>query len=282
MKLPALLFAFASVLWGQAQTRRDLWIGHRMGPDRLLILMVNGDAAAGPSGAESSPDLADSVGAIGAPREISVAVFRAAATTPVTPPRAGDRFTVLLGDGQSAEAVAEGLVAVNTCSEVWMGARVRITRGLEAYRASLAKQFLVSSKPAQAEPGRITAAVLSAAQRGAMERDLTRRMLAELPRVEQESATSDDDKPKWRARGQKLRSGNFRFDLDASGFHFAREDRWFVRARWTVDGAPAFLLWAIVRPGAVPVVEQVDVTASRFLRTSEWGDTDSLSLDLVM
>jgi hypothetical protein len=280
MRLAALLLAFPSALWGQTQTRQDLWVGHRLGSDRLLILMVSGQAASAPPGPEPGTDLADSVGAIGAPREIPAAAFRAVAST-VPPPRAGDRYTILLGDGQSAEAVVEALVAVDTCSDVWMGARARITRGLDAYRASPAKQFLVSTKPVQVEAAQVTTTALSTAQRAAIERDLTRRMLAELPRVERESATSVDQKPKWRARGEKLRAGKARFEIEASGFRFAREDRWFVRARWTVDEAPAFLLWAIVRPGTLPVVEQVDVTASRWLRTSEWGDTDTLSYELI-
>ena len=83
-------------------------MAHRMGGDRLLILMATGDVP-GTAGAEPRAELADSVGAIGAPREISAAGFRSAGSQVL--PRVGDRHTVLLGDGRSAEAAAEALIA---------------------------------------------------------------------------------------------------------------------------------------------------------------------------
>ncbi len=107
-------------------------------------------------------------------------------------------------------------------------------------------------------------------------------MLSLLPEVEKEASETNAKRPGlWRSRGAALRACKGKLFAEVLPFDAAGEKRWYVRAKWTLDDVPAFLMSAIVRPGRQPVIEYSDPPAARFMRYPEFGDHDSISLESV-
>lgn len=123
-----------------------------------------------------------------------------------------------------------------------------------------------------------------------IERILNARMQAELAAVRTQSAPeyerysaetwnkSLESVPggwakQWKEFDEKLSVGEGKLDYDAQGFLLTPDSvpRVFVRARWTIEQKPAFLLSLWLRAGPELTVEAVDASWSRTMRMREFS-----------
>lgn len=115
--------------------------------------------------------------------------------------------------------------------------------------------------------------------RSQIERILNARMQSELPAVHTESAPiyerqGDIDETweawanQWNQLDEELRLGNGKLDYDSQAFLLTPDGlpRLFVRAQWTINQKPAFLLALWLRAGPSLTVEAVDAQWARTMR----------------
>ena len=117
-----------------------------------------------------------------------------------------------------------------------------------------------------------------------IERTLNARMQAELPAVHTESAaeyeragnideTGEAWAKQWEQFDETLSLGKGKLDYDSQAFLLTRDGvpRVFVRARWTINQRPAFLLALWLRAGPALTVEAVDAHWARAMRKREFS-----------
>lgn len=122
-----------------------------------------------------------------------------------------------------------------------------------------------------------------------IERILNARMQVELPAVHTESAPEyervgniDETWEAWAKQleqfDEKLSLGEGKLDYDTQAFLLTPDGvpRVFVRARWTINQKPAFLLALWLRAGPALTVEAIDARWARTMRTREFS---GLALD---
>jgi hypothetical protein len=120
--------------------------------------------------------------------------------------------------------------------------------------------------------------------RSQIEQFLKERMKNELPGVHAESVReyqradeiSEALAERWKRFDQKLALGEGKLDYDTQAFQLSPDGipRLFVRARWTIDQKPAFLMSLWLRAGSTLAVEAVDAGEARVMRMSEFFDIE--------
>ena len=144
--------------------------------------------------------------------------------------------------GVSAEVEIEDFIHQATCSDHFIGALARVTRGADAYAATALKYYVVGNwkQPAAAWPDHsIRASNLEAAGKTQVEASLAGLLRSELPKAE--SST-----PEWKAIDRRLARGEgvLGYDVQSVPIGPNGDLASYIRAQWNIGGKPAFLLAA--------------------------------------
>lgn len=202
-------------------------------------------------------------------------------------PLPGDRWVLEAGGLTTFHCTIERLaVAEIACGTAIVAIGQVDPAEQEAFKHLKERYYLVISEanhvavpPPEAGPAILKEPLaLSAGVTERLEASLQEQFLRELPRVRRASAASyalmarlGREHP-WLDRDERLArsEGKLSYDLRAFRLSPDGQPRYFVRARWTLDGHTSFLMSAWVWPDRDMLVETVDSRPSEWLRMNEF------------
>jgi len=210
---------------------------------------------------------------------------------------AGEQWQLeLSADSRILAVVQKPVVATAGCFEYAGFLAEVLPAGQKEFAASAKQYFLIhrkldtaanqtsGSKPTRVGPlvDRETTPEL----RSEIEKLLDARMKAELPKVhadsvpEYERAENVDETLKawserWKTFDDKLARGEGKLDYDMQAFQLTPDGvpRLFVRAEWTIDGKPAFLMSLWLRAKPALAVDHADAGWAGIMRMRELMDS---------
>jgi hypothetical protein len=182
--------------------------------------------------------------------------------------RLHERLELRITAGVSAEVEIEDFIHQATCSDHFIGALARVTRGADAYAATPLKYYVVGNwkQPATAwRDHSIRASSLEAAEKTQVEASLAGLLRSELPKAE--SST-----PEWKAIDSGLARGEgvLAYDVQSVPVGANGDLARYVRAQWNIGGMPAFLLAAWMDSSSHVI--HVDAFTARALRMPDFAN----------
>lgn len=213
--------------------------------------------------------------------------------------RTGEQWQLEISAGSRIPVIVQKPIIGDAGCSVFAGFLAEVAPANQKEFAASAKQYflihrgLVSSRSKPSGIGALPDWKATPELRSQIERLLDEKMLAELPRIHSESALgydragAIDERRKawgaeWKQFDEKLARGEGKLEFDTQAFQLSPDGipRLFVRARWTIDQKPAFLLALWLRAGPTLVAESIDAREAGVMRMSESIDADLGLADL--